>query len=207
MASQSADVQPVVYVVDDQEAVLRSLRRLVESVGLETRTFETPSAFLAAFDPGRPGCVILDLRLPEMSGLEVQERLAAAGHRTPVVIVTGHGDVSTAVRAMKAGAVDFVQKPVNDQELVDIVQRCVAEDVARRCESDDARDLLARFNTLTPRERDVMRLVIAGKSSKEAARELGVSPKTVDVHRGNLMQKLAVRSAVDLARIAAKLEA
>lgn len=195
----------LVYVVDDQELARTALARLVESVGLEFRAFESPSEFLDAYDPDRPGCVVLDLRLPGMSGIEVQERLAAAGRGTPVIIVTGHADVSSAVRAMKAGAVDFVEKPVNEQEFLDRVQRCVAQDLARRQESDDERVLLSRLKTLTPRERDVLHLVIAGKSSKEVARDLGLSPKTVEVHRGNLMQKMAVRSAVDLARIASKL--
>jgi len=207
MRAVSAEPASVVYIVDDQDLVRRSLSRLVESVGMSARAYASPAEFLEAYDRDVPGCLILDVRLPGMSGIELQEKLAAEGSAHPVILISGHADVPTAVRAMKAGAVDFVEKPVNDQELLDRIQRWVATDLERRKDSAEMGEVLARFHTLTAREREVLRHVVDGMSTKEVARTLGLSPKTVDIHRGNIMQKLAVHSAVELTRLASLLEA
>jgi len=202
----SDESPPVVYIVDDQDLVRRSLTRLVESVGMSARAFASPAEFLEAYDRSIPGCLILDVRLPGMSGVELQEKLAADGSGHPVILISGHADVPTAVRAMKAGAVDFVEKPVNDQDLLDRIHKWVAVDVERRREHAELDEVLARFHSLTPREREVLRHVVDGRSTKEVARALGLSPKTVDIHRSNIMQKLAVHSAVELTRLASLLE-
>lgn len=201
-----AEHSPVVYIVDDQDVVRRSLARLVESVGMSASAFASPAEFLEAYDSDTPGCLVLDVRLPGMSGIDLQEKLISEGSVHPVILISGHADVPTAVRAMKAGAVDFIEKPVNDQEFLDRIQKCVAIDLHKRRESAEHNEVLARLHSLTPREREVLRLVVGGKSTKEVARLLGLSPKTIDIHRGNIMHKLAVHSAVELARLASFLE-
>ncbi|WP_431861132.1 response regulator transcription factor [Azospirillum sp.] len=192
---------PTVFVVDDDEAVRKSLAWLIGSVGLAVQAYESADAFLASWTVERPGCLVLDVRMPGMSGLELQDALARRGSSLPVIIVTGHADVPMAVRALKAGAVDFIEKPFNDQVLLDRIQ-----DAVKRSQSAFAgqarralvQALLAR---LTPRERQVAELVAAGKPNKVIAFELDLSMKTVEVHRHNVMDKLEVASVADLTRL------
>ncbi|HYH40269.1 MAG TPA: response regulator transcription factor [Azospirillum sp.] len=192
---------PTVYVVDDDEAVRTSLAWLIGSVGLAVRAFGSADAFLAAWTEERPGCLVLDVRMPGMSGLELQEALARRGSSLPVIIVTGHADVPMAVRALKAGAIDFIEKPFNDQLLLDRIQDAVKRSQAAfagQARRARVQSLLAR---LTPRERQVAELVAAGKPNKVIAFELDLSMKTVEVHRHNAMDKLEVASVADLTRL------
>ena len=190
-----------VCVVDDDEAVLRSLRALLESVGLSVETFPSPTAFLESGDVGNFGCIVLDIRMPGMSGIDLHNLLLTRGLDTPVVFITGHGDVRTAVRAVQAGAIDFIEKPFRDQELLDCIQKALARDSERRSGLDESFVAAERMKTLTAREREVLNLVIAGQPSKVIARELHISPKTVDFHRARLMEKMHARSVLDLVRI------
>ncbi len=193
---------PTVFVVDDDAAVRQSFEWLVGSVGLRTETFESAQAFLKAYDPDRPGCLVLDVRMPGMSGLELQERLLAEGITLPIIVVSGYGDVPTAVRVMKQGAVDFVEKPFSDQAMLDRIQASIEFDLQTR--EADAKRAGARNNlaNLTRRETEVMESVIAGRSNKEIARALAISPKTVEVHRANVMKKMRADSLADLVRLA-----
>lgn len=192
---------PTVFVVDDDEAVRKSLAWLIGSIGLAVQTYDSADAFLASWGEERPGCLVLDVRMPGMSGLELQEALARRGSTLPVIIVTGHADVPMAVRALKAGAIDFIEKPVNDQVLLDRIgdavkrSQAVFAGQARRAR---VQALLAR---LTPRERQVAELVAAGKPNKVIAFALELSMKTVEVHRHNVMDKLEVASVADLTRL------
>lgn len=190
------DVQ--VYVVDDDPAVRESLRWLMDSVSLPVATCDSAKAFLDAYHPDKPGCVVLDVRMPAMSGLELQDRMAAEGIGLPIIFITGHGDVPMAVRALKNGAVDFIEKPFSDQTLLDRIQHAV-ERSRRQIEEARCRDELDhRMSTLSPRERDVMSLVVNGKSNKAIAATLGLSPKTVEVHRARVMEKMQANSLPDL---------
>jgi FixJ family two-component response regulator len=193
---------PLVFVVDDDESVRRALARLIRSIGLEVQTFASPSSFLAHRRPDRPACAILDLRMPGVSGLTVQEELARTAADIPIVFLTGHADVPTSVRAMKAGAVDFLQKPLNEQHLLDTVQRAVER--ARQLWSSRAqRELIeSRVARLTPREREVFALVVAGLPNKLVAERLGAAEKTVKLHRARVMEKMEVDSLADLVRTA-----
>lgn len=198
----SVSPEPTVFVVDDDAAVRQSFEWLVGSVGLKTETYESAQAFLDAYDPARPGCLVLDVRMPGMSGLELQERLAAEGVPLPVIVVSGYGDVPTAVRVMKQGAVDFIEKPFSDQAMLDRIQASIERDQqARRAEAERAGARESR-DSLTRREAEVMALVIAGKSNKEIARDLAISPKTVEVHRAHVMKKMQADSLADLVRLA-----
>jgi two-component system response regulator DctR len=190
-----------VFFVDDDAAVRDSITELVESVGLESEDYASASAFLDAFDPQRPGCLVLDVRMPEMSGLELQRRLNALGVNMPVIVLTGHADVPMAVEAMKAGAVDFLQKPYRDQALLDSINAALSMDSATRRSSIEADSLDQRRATLTEREREVLDLLLAGRISKEIARVLAISPRTVEAHRRNLLQKFGVGSAKELLRL------
>ena len=194
--------EPTVFVVDDDAAVRQSFEWLVGSVGLRTETFESAQAFLMAYDPARPGCLVLDVRMPGMSGLELQERLLAEGITLPIIVVSGYGDVPTAVRVLKQGAVDFVEKPFSDQAMLDRIQASIEHDQRTReaqAERAGVRDSRA---SLTRRETEVMESVIAGSANKEIARALQISPKTVEVHRANVMQKMRADSLADLVRLA-----
>jgi RNA polymerase sigma factor (sigma-70 family) len=199
----SDSAEPTIFVVDDNAGMRKSLRWLVESVGLKVETFAAASQFLAAGTAERPGCLIVDLRMPGMSGLELQERMAERGASMPVIMISAHGDVSTAVRAMKAGAVDFLEKPFSDQDLLDRIQHCLKLDAQRRAAEARMQEINARLATLSPREREVMELVVDGKTTKEVSRLLGLSPKTVEIHRANLLRKMKVGSTVELTQIAA----
>ena len=194
--------ETTVYVVDDDDAGRHSIHWLIESVGLRVESFARPTDFLEAYDAAKPGCLVLDLRLPEMSGLELQKRLRSLGARIPIIMITAYGNVATAVRAMKGGAIDFVEKPFNDQALLDRIQQCIELDLEMRDVNASYDDIRARYETLTKRERQVMSLLIAGKSNKPIGEMLGISPKTVEVHRAKVMEKMAAESIVFLVHMA-----
>ncbi|MCH7930785.1 MAG: response regulator transcription factor [Proteobacteria bacterium] len=198
--------EPIVFVVDDDEAVRHFLRGLIVSVGLRVETYASAREFLDAVRPGSPGCLLLDIRMPGMSGLELQRELAERSIGLPVIILTGHGDVQLAVHAMKAGAVDFIEKPFNNELLLDRVQKAVAESV----DADSARlkrdEVTSRMDLLTPRERQVLDLVVAGETNKGAARRLGISEKTVEIHRARVMDKMRAKSLVDLVKTVAMVD-
>lgn len=192
---------PTVFVVDDDRAVRDSLRWLIESIGMKVETFDSATDFLKVYDPERPGCIVLDVRMPGMSGLELHERLRQHDYNVPVIFITGHGDVPMAVRAMKAGAVDFVSKPFNDQALLDRVQQAIDRDRKNRVQRAEQAEIHSRWMRLTPREREVMEMVITGHSNKSIAARLGVSSKTVEAHRAKFMEKMRANSLPDLMRL------
>jgi RNA polymerase sigma factor (sigma-70 family) len=195
----------VVYVVDDDESVCRALGRLIRSAGLMVETFRSAKAFLEYTVPDRPACLVLDLRLPGPSGLDLQAALRQSGREIPIVFITGHGDVPTSVRAMKSGAIDFLQKPFNDQELLDCVQRALARSRQQRSDHAERAELQRRCDTLTPREREVLKLVVTGKLNKQIAGDLGIAEKTIKVHRGRVMEKMRAGSVAELVRMVEKL--
>jgi FixJ family two-component response regulator len=196
---------PVVFVIDDDASVRGALDNLLSSVGIDVRVFASPEEFLRADRPDAPGCIVLDLRLTGRSGLTVQQELAAAGIGLPVIFISGYADVPITVRAMKAGAVEFLTKPFHEQELLDAVHTAIERDRGRRRAAGHAAELHARLATLSPREREVMALVAAGRANKQIAAELGVSMVTVKVHRGQVMRKMVARSVADLVRMADQL--
>jgi len=189
---------PAVYVVDDDDAVRGALSALLDSVSLPHRCFASAEDFLAAVAPDARGCLLLDVRMPGMSGIELQRSLQEQGVALQVIIITGHGDVPMAVRALKAGASDFVEKPFNEQDLLDRVHACLREDEQRWCTRQAMDDAAARFDALTPRERAVMELIAAGNHTKKIAAALEIQDRTVDVHRFNIMHKVGVRTLAEL---------
>jgi len=189
-----------IFVVDDDKAVRDSLSWLISSVGLHVETFGSAQDFLDVYDPTRPGCLLVDVRMPGMSGLELQKRLAENPHCLPVIVVTGHGDVQMAVRAMKDGAFDFIEKPYNDQILLDLVQKAVRECERRRTQVTSHQEIQDLVDTLTPRERQVMDMIVAGNTNKQIAYALDISEKTVEAHRAKVMEKLQASSLADLIR-------
>jgi len=193
--------EPTVFVVDDDPAVRDALRLLIRSVQLEVEVFASAHDFLRAIDGERAGCLVLDIRMPGMSGLELQERLAEEGVGLPVIMITGHGDVPMAVRALKTGAFDFIEKPFNDQVLLDCVKRALELDAKRRQEQYSRAQLRHKLAQLTPRERQVLDMVVQGKSNKVMAAELGVSQKTIEAHRAKVMEKTQARSLSELMRM------
>lgn len=193
--------KPTVFVVDDDPAIRESLCWLIESINLTAVAFPSAAAFLSAYDPKAPGCLLLDVRMPSMSGLELHARLTERGATLPVLIITGHGDVPMAVRAMKNGAFDFLEKPFNDHEMLERIQQAIARDARQREESARHARYHARLASLTPRERQVLDLVVAGRLNKQIAIDLGLSEKTVETHRSNVMRKMDAATAVDLVRI------
>jgi FixJ family two-component response regulator len=195
----------IVYVVDDDASVCRALARLFRTVGLAAETFPSAKAFLDHPVNAQPMCLILDIRLPGPSGLDLQAALADAGRDVPIIFITGHGDVPTTVRAMKGGAVDFLQKPFNDQDLLDCVHRALAHSRASLVDRAERSELQSRVDMLTPREREVLLQVITGKLNKQIAGDLGIAEKTIKVHRGRVMQKMRAGSVADLVRMAEKL--
>jgi len=196
---------PIVFVVDDESAVGVSIKRLLHSVGLEARHFTSASEFLRAKRPDAPGCIVLDVRLPDLSGLDLQQELAKANVDLPVIFVTGHADIPMTVRAMKAGAVEFLTKPFREQELLEAVQRAISRHRQTRDQRASMRVLQSRYELLTPREREVFPLVASGLLNKQVAAELNASEKTIKVHRGQLMQKMEAHSLSDLIRMAEQL--
>lgn len=192
---------PVVYIVDDDISMRESLVDLFRSVRFDAEAFESPEAFLAKADLSRPGCIVLDVRLPGVSGLDFQKQLEQAGSIHPIIFMTGYGDISMSVRAMKAGAVDFLAKPFRDQDILDSVLAAVERDAARRHEIRRHDAVTSRFATLTPREREVMESVVEGLMNKQIAYKLGISEITVKLHRGNVMRKMEVKSVAELVRV------
>lgn len=192
--------EPTVYVVDDDDELRHSLEWTIRSVGLRVASFSGPREFLQVFDPGSAGCLVFDLRLPDMSGLELHRAVRARGSRQPFIIITGHGDVPAAVTAMRQGAVDFIEKPFSRQQLLERIHQAIERDAAARRDASDHADVRIRLATLTPRERDVVRLVVAGMLTKEVGRHLNISPKTVEVHRSNVIRKMGVESVAQLVR-------
>jgi len=201
MSSQPTD-REVVHVVDDDPSVRGALEELFGSVGLDVQTYPTAGDFLTAPTMDRPSCIVIDIRLPDTNGLEFQARLTELGVQLPVVMMTGYGDIPMSVRAMKRGAVDFLPKPFNDQDMLDAVMAAIARDRRRRAADSDIARLQERLKTLSPRERQVMLLVTAGKMNKQVAGDLGISEITVKIHRGAAMRKMRARTLADLVRMA-----
>jgi FixJ family two-component response regulator len=195
-----------VFVVEDDPSMRNALKNLLRSVGLEPQLFATAQEFLDAKRPDLPSCLILDVRLPGLSGLDLQRELSTANIHIPIIFVTGHGDIPMSVRAMKAGAVEFLTKPFRDQDLLDAIQVSLAQDRVRRQKESELAELQKRFQLLTSRERELLPLVVSGRSNKEIAAEIGTSEITVKVHRGNLMRKMEAASFADLLRMAADLK-
>ncbi|HWS61924.1 MAG TPA: response regulator transcription factor [Steroidobacteraceae bacterium] len=199
------DVTAVVFVIDNDASMCAALEDLVGSVQLEVRLFASPQEFLASKRPDVPGCLVLDVRLPGMSGLTFQNELARMGVDLPVIFITRHGDIRMSVRAMKAGAVDFLTKPFRDQDVLDAIQAAVERDIERRREGALVAELRERYATLTERERQTMSLVVIGRANKQIAADLDLSEMTVKVHRGQAMRKMRARSLPELVRIADRL--
>jgi FixJ family two-component response regulator len=195
----------IVYVVDDDDAVRDSLSMLLRSVNLQVESYGSGQDFLDHLRPGVPGCVVLDIRMPRMSGLEVQQKLVETGCALPVIFITGHGDIPMAVQAIRNGAADFIQKPFRDQDLLDRIHEVLAEHSAQRSVDSHRTELKARFESLTDREREVMLMVVAGKANKVVALDLNLSQRTVEIHRARVMDKMQARSLADLVKMAIEL--
>ena len=193
---------PIIFVVDDEPAVCASLKRLVNSVGLEAQTFNSAQDFLHLQRPDRPGCVIVDVRLPGLSGLDLQQELLNAKIDLPIIFITGHGDIPMSVRAMKAGAIEFLTKPFRDQDLIDAIQHGIERHKAARQERAKSKMFRALYDSLTPRQREVFPLVASGLLNKQIAAQLGTAEKTIKVHRGQVMHKMKAESLAHLIHIA-----
>jgi FixJ family two-component response regulator len=202
MTSETPETQPVVFVIDDDSSVREALSSLFRSVGLRVELFTSAAEFLNANPPSAPSCLVLDVRLPGVSGLDFQTELAKANMHIPIIFITGHGDIPMTVKAMKAGAVEFLTKPFRDQDMLDAVQLAFAKDRARRESEKTTSDLRGSFEALTSREQEVMALVTSGLMNKQIAAEIGVSEITVKFHRGNVMRKMGARSLADLVKMA-----
>jgi FixJ family two-component response regulator len=198
------DDRPTVIVIDDDPSIRKAIDRLLRSVGLRVELFESAQEFLQSDRPDAPSCIVLDVRLPGQSGLNLQRNLAAADIRIPIIFITAHGDIPMSVRAMKAGAVEFLTKPFHDQDLLDAIEAALEKDRARRADEKLVAELKKRFETLTARERQVMHLVVAGRLNKQIAAELGISEMTVKIHRGQVFHKMQAVSLPDLVRMADK---
>jgi FixJ family two-component response regulator len=199
-------IASTVFIIDDDPGMRRSIQDLVESVGLRAESFATGQDFLTRQSAGCSGCLVLDVRLPQMSGIDLQRRLAETGMQIPIVFITAHGDIPMSVSALKSGAVEFLTKPFRDQDLLDAIQEALRRDCAAREQQAEIRDLQERYRALTAREREVMALVVSGMLNKQIASEIGAVEATVKIHRGNVMRKMQAGSLVDLVRMADKLK-
>ncbi len=195
------DMEPVIYVVDDDQAVRSSLQALVQSVGFKSRVYNSAQSFLDDYDGVSPGCVVLDVRMRGISGLDLQEELANKGITLPIIIVTGHGDIPMAVRAMRAGALDFIEKPYRDQELLDRIQQGIEADVRHRKDAAARTIIQERLDNLTAREQDVLNLVMRGMINKQIASELGISLRAVESHRARVMERMQAGSVAELVQM------
>ncbi|MEJ2239026.1 MAG: response regulator [Gemmatimonadales bacterium] len=196
-----ANHEPTVFVVDDDPAVRDSLTLLVRTVGLSGESYSSGAEFLEAYDPTRPGCLVLDVRMPRMSGLELQQELEKLHSTLPIIFLTAHGDVQMAVTAVKAGAVDFIQKPFREQDLLDKIHQAIEADARVREMLADRQEIIERIESLTPREREVMEMVVDGKANKVIAIDLSLSQRTVEIHRARVMQKMSAESVSQLVQM------
>jgi FixJ family two-component response regulator len=192
---------PTIYIVDDDDSMRQAVALLLRTVGYNPIVFAKPADFLAKFDPNVHGVLVLDIRMPEMSGLEVQQQLNRAGAILPVIFITGHGDIPMAVQAMKDGAFDFLTKPFRDQDLLDRINGALKQDAENRAAIEQHADLRGRAESLTPREREVLELIVEGKANKVVAIDLGLSERTVEIHRANVMEKMGARSVAHLVKM------
>lgn len=201
-----SQASPTVFVVDDDAAVCRALSRLLSSVALQARTFTSAREFLNTAHPERPCCLVLDVRLPDLNGLDLQAKLAQTDCNMPIIFITGHGDIPMSVRAMKAGAIEFLSKPFKDQDLLDAIQQAIERDKLATKERAELSELRSRYVSLTPREAEVLPLLVSGLANKAVAARLGTTEKTIKVHRAHVMQKMKASSFADLVRIAQRLQ-
>ena len=196
----------IIFIVDDDEAIRDSLAVLLKTVDLNTATFSSGDEFLEAYDPGWEGCILLDIRMPGTSGMEVQKRLAESGCSIPIIFITGHGDIPMAVEAMHIGAFDFIQKPFRDQDLLDRIDQALTTSDEQEQQSARKKKAQNQFQTLTPREQEVMQFVVHGSANKVIAMDLGVSQRTVEIHRARVMEKMQARSLAELVRMSLLIE-
>ncbi len=197
--------EATVFIVDDDESLRTAIKRLVQAVGYHVKTFDSAPAFLDYPEPDTLQCLILDIRMPGMSGMELQEQLADAGRRIPIIFITGHGTIPMSVKAIKSGAVDFIEKPFDDQKLIDAINQALKKGQRHRLKQSEMADLKRRTDTLTPREYEVFELVVNGRLNKQIAFDLGMSEKTVKVHRARVMQKMEAGSLAELVKMSEKL--
>lgn len=199
--TETKKTAPTVYVVDDDDGMRRALAALLSTVDYQSVFYSRPSEFLANFKPNDPGCLVLDIRMPEMSGLELQQQLNRMGSMLPVIFITGHGDVPMAVQAMKEGALEFIQKPFRDQDLLDRINHALQQDAENRKSIARRAEVSHRLESLTPRERQVMNMVVEGSANKVIAIDLGLSERTVEIHRAKAMEKMGARSVAHLVKM------
>ena len=202
MNVEHSRVEPVVYIVDDDDAVRDSIQTLLTSVGIKSQVFSNADEFLSGHDPDNPGCLILDVRMPGMSGLELQKKLLDMKVKIPTIVISGHGDIRTAVESLQGGAIDFLEKPLREQKLLELVAKGFEKDQRFRSANVECKSIEIRMALLSPREREILDVVVAGKSNKVIADELGISHKTVESHRTNIMRKMDAQSIADLVRMA-----
>jgi FixJ family two-component response regulator len=198
------DTDPIVFIVDDDDSVRKALTRLIKSVDLTVETFASAHDFLKRDSHNGPACLVLDIRMPGLSGLDLQDELVAAGRTLPIIFVSAHGNIPLSVRAMKAGAVDFIEKPFEDQTLLDAINQSLKKDRQAKLEQAEVREIQRRADSLTPREREVFALVVSGKLNKQIAFKLGTSERTIKAHRARVMKKMQAKSLADLIRLAEK---